>query len=64
MRYGIPRSSLDYSWGRKAFGWDRDEEVEIEHDVSRDYCPVCDKKSVIFQGQCVACSQIDEKNNH
>jgi hypothetical protein len=63
MRYGMRALARDYSLGRKAFVWDREEEVEVEPDVSRDYCVVCDKKSVIFQGQCMNCSQIDEKSN-
>lgn len=58
---GIPRSSWDYSWGRPRH--DERDEVEVEHDVSRDYCPVCDKKSVISQGTCLNCSYLDEKSN-
>lgn len=58
----IPRSSWDYSWGRKLVSHD-EEEVEIQQDISRDYCPVCDKKSVIFQGQCLSCARLDDKNN-
>lgn len=60
---GIPRSSWDYSWGRLAGRFDERDEVEVEPDIQRDYCVVCDKKSVIFQGSCLSCSAIDEKSN-
>lgn len=62
MSWGIPRSSLDYSWGRKAFGWDREEEMEVQPDIVRDYCPVCDKKSVHQDGMCLGCSILDNNN--
>lgn len=62
---GIPRSSWDYLWGRNAgrVSFDERDEVEVEPDIERDYCVVCDKKSVIFQGSCLNCSSIDEKSN-
>lgn len=60
---GIPRSSWDYLWVRRA-GLDERDDVLVEHDYQRDYCFVCDKKAVIFQGQCMNCSQIDEKKSN
>jgi hypothetical protein len=57
---GIPRSSWDYSWGRTP-RYDERDEVEVEHDFTRDYCPVCDKKAVIYHGACMACEVAEER---